>query len=336
MRGRPTRLGTGPLQGALEPTQRRRCSRGHPRPKRRFPLLGCACFGRADRHGVPRVRRRPARQKRHAAGQRRTAWSKPPRHRPGRGGGQWLQARLRGPDHDDGVRGHARSLPRFVHGAMDGTCTGRNRRGGKRRRAPGEPWTRVLDRVKRARPRLTEVPRRRVVACRRCFAPRKRVPPKNRRREHCTSGSVGVATRSRTSSCYAGDIRDITWCAATSTLPRQAAGATGRSEALGTREPHQHGGVGSVRKLARLPASRRAGAGSDDRANTREPLINVVRTHKPKRLSGLHQKVRGQVEGLPHHLPQLSSHRRTGGASLIHGTRAERGKPVSLPGESEP
>jgi hypothetical protein len=48
-----------------------------------------------------------------------------------------------------------------------------------------------------------------------------------------------------------------------------------------------------------------------------EPLINVVRTNKPKGLRGLDQKVRGQVEAFPHGLPQMSSHRRTGGASLI-------------------
>jgi hypothetical protein len=52
-------------------------------------------------------------------------------------------------------------------------------------------------------------------------------------------------------------------------------------------------------------------------ANRCEPLLNVVRTNKPKGLRGLDQKVRGQVEAFPHGLPQMSSHRRTGGASLI-------------------
>jgi hypothetical protein len=66
-------------------------------------------------------------------------------------------------------------------------------------------------------------------------------------------------------------------------------------------------------------------------ANTCEPLINVVRTNKPKGLTGLDQKVRGQAEVFPHCLPQMPGHRRTGGAYLIHGTCTERGKPVSLP-----
>jgi hypothetical protein len=66
-------------------------------------------------------------------------------------------------------------------------------------------------------------------------------------------------------------------------------------------------------------------------ANICELLLNVVRTNKPKGLRGLDQKVRGQVEAFPLRLPQMWCHRRTGGAYLIHGTRVERGKPVSLP-----
>ena len=65
-------------------------------------------------------------------------------------------------------------------------------------------------------------------------------------------------------------------------------------------------------------------------ANTSELPINVVRSNKPKGLPGLAQKGGGQVETLPHRLPQMLRHRRTGRAYLIHGTRAERGKPVSL------
>ena len=52
-------------------------------------------------------------------------------------------------------------------------------------------------------------------------------------------------------------------------------------------------------------------------ANASELLINVVRTNKPKGLTGLAQKGGGQVETFPHRLPQMSRHRRTGRASLI-------------------
>jgi len=49
-------------------------------------------------------------------------------------------------------------------------------------------------------------------------------------------------------------------------------------------------------------------------ANASELLINVVRTNKPKGLTGLAQKGGGQVETFPHRLPQMSRHRRTGRA----------------------
>ena len=57
--------------------------------------------------------------------------------------------------------------------------------------------------------------------------------------------------------------------------------------------------------------------GWDDMANICKPLINVVRANKPKGLRGLDQKVRDQVEAFLACLPQMSCHRRTGGAYLI-------------------
>ena len=39
--------------------------------------------------------------------------------------------------------------------------------------------------------------------------------------------------------------------------------------------------------------------------NRGEPLINVVTSNKPKRLTGLNQKVRGQVQVLLIHLSQM-------------------------------
>lgn len=54
--------------------------------------------------------------------------------------------------------------------------------------------------------------------------------------------------------------------------------------------------------------------GWDDMANTCESLINVVRSNEPKGLKGLDQKVGDQVEAFSHCLPQMSRHRRIGGA----------------------
>ena len=79
---------------------------------------------------------------------------------------------------------------RCCHGARAGPFTGLNRRGGQPRRAPGEPCPHGLDRVKSARPRRTEVPRRSVGACRLGLAPRQRGQPKTRMRKNCTAGTV--------------------------------------------------------------------------------------------------------------------------------------------------
>ena len=54
-----------------------------------------------------------------------------------------------------------------------------------------------------------------------------------------------------------------------------------------------------VRESRRLPASRRSGARVDGRANSSELPINVVRTSKPKALTGLNQKVSGLGLGAP-------------------------------------
>jgi RNA-directed DNA polymerase len=164
VRGFPNRLEQFNLQVALEKTPLRRFSRFHPSTKRRFTFLGFAFFWMPDRHGVPRVMRRTARKKLHAACQRLTEWIKPHRHLPGRAFFQRLHARRRGHSNDAGVRGNSRSLNRFCHWAMDWTFTWLNRRGGKQRSDTWAQFPHVLDRVKRARPRITEVPRRRVFA----------------------------------------------------------------------------------------------------------------------------------------------------------------------------
>jgi hypothetical protein len=46
--------------------------------------------------------------------------------------------------------------------------------------------------------------------------------------------------------------------------------------------------------------------------NIRKSLINVVNIDKPKMLTGLDQKVRGQVQVFGIHLTQMSRHRQRG------------------------
>ena len=67
-------------------------------------------------------------------------------------------------------------------------------------------------------------------------------------------------------------------------------------------------------------------------ANRSAPLINVgEEANKPQGLRGLHQQVRGQWQCSRITARRWSATGGEGGAYLIHGTRAERGKPVSLP-----
>jgi hypothetical protein len=106
-----------------------------------------------------------------------------------------------------------------------------------------------------------------------------------------TSGSEGIATRSYGCTCSDWfDHQDRTQCATTGTLPRRAAGAIWRCEALGTTHPHPKRVAGlPVRESRRLPASRRSGTRVDSRANSGELPINAVRTSEPKMLIGLNQ-----------------------------------------------
>jgi group II intron reverse transcriptase/maturase len=160
----PQRLKKFNLQVAPEKTHLRRFSRFHPSMKRRVTFLGFEFAWKADRHGVSRVMRRTARTKLQAACQRLTAWIKHHRHLPEREFFQRLNARLRGHYNYYGVRGNSHSLTRFFRWAIDGTFKWLNRRGGKQSSYTWGQFTRVLDRVKIARPCITEVKRRRVFA----------------------------------------------------------------------------------------------------------------------------------------------------------------------------
>jgi hypothetical protein len=152
------------LQVAPDKTHLVPFSRVHPSMRWRVTFLGFELYWMPDRQGVPRVTRRTARKKLHAAGRRITAGIKQHRHLPGHAFYQQLNLRVRGHYTYDGVHGNARSLYRFFERAMRCTFTWRNRRGGKRQRFTWEPFTQIWDRIRIARPRITEVKQRRVFA----------------------------------------------------------------------------------------------------------------------------------------------------------------------------
>jgi RNA-directed DNA polymerase len=160
----PKRLEKFNLQVAPEKTHLRRFSRFHPSMRRCCTFLGFEFTWTPDRQGVPRVTRRTARKKLQVACQRIMEWIKQHRHLPGREFFRRLKARLRGHYNYYGVRGNSRALHRFFNWAMDWTFKWLNRRSGTRKSYSWEQFTRVLDRVKIARPCITEVSRRRVFA----------------------------------------------------------------------------------------------------------------------------------------------------------------------------
>jgi len=160
----PKRLEKFNLQVAPEKTCLLRFSRLHPSKQRSFTLRGFEFFWSPDRQGVPRVMRRTARAKLQAACQRIKEWMRQHRHLPGGAFFQRLNARLRGHYTYDGGRGNARSLHRFFTWAMACTFKWRNRRGGKRKSFTWEQFAQALDRIRIARPRITEMRQRRVYA----------------------------------------------------------------------------------------------------------------------------------------------------------------------------
>ncbi len=163
-RGLPQRLAQCNRQVAPEKTHLLRCSRFHPSMRRRFTFLGFELYWMPDRQGVPRVKRRTARKKLQAACRRITAGIIQHRHLPGRAFSRQLNSRVRGHYTYDGLHGNSRSLSRFFERAMRRVFTWRHRRGGKRQSFTWEQFTQGWDRRGIARPRITEVTRRRVFA----------------------------------------------------------------------------------------------------------------------------------------------------------------------------
>ncbi len=155
----PKRLGKFKLEVAPEKTRILRFSRFHPGMTRRFPFLGFEFFWTEDRQGVPRVKRRTARKKLQSACRRIKAWIRANRHLPGQAFFNGLNARLRGHYRYYGVHGNSHALSRFVDWAIKCAFKWLNRRGGKRKS-------------------LT------------VHLARKRVQPRNRMQENCTSGTV--------------------------------------------------------------------------------------------------------------------------------------------------
>ena len=160
----PKRLEKFNLTLAPDKTRLLRFSRFHPSMRRRFSFLGFEFFWKEDRKGTPRVMRRTARKRLQGACRRIKEWIQSSRHLLARDFFDGLNRRLRGHYNYYGVHGNSRSLYRFFDWAKQCTFKWLNRRGGKRRSFTWARFAQLLEIVQIAKPRITEISRRRVIA----------------------------------------------------------------------------------------------------------------------------------------------------------------------------
>lgn len=157
----PKRLGKFHLETASEKTNILRFSRFHPGMARRFSFLGFEFFWNRDREGMPRVKRRTCRKKQQGACRRIKAWIRSNRHLPGGEFFKSLNRKLVGHYNYYGLRGNSLSMRSFFSVVRESVFKWLNRRGGKRKSFNGSRFDQILERVKIAWPRITEVSRRR-------------------------------------------------------------------------------------------------------------------------------------------------------------------------------
>jgi len=158
----PKRLGKFQLEVAEEKTRMLRFSRFHPSMKRRFTFLSFELYWFPDRQGVVRVMRRTSRKKLQGACRRIKEWIKEERHLPGRKFIVALNRRLIGHYNYYGVRGNSRSLWRFYQWSTECAFKWLNRRGGKRKSFTWKAFSRALQLLGIAKPRITEQKRQHV------------------------------------------------------------------------------------------------------------------------------------------------------------------------------
>ena len=160
----PKRLEKFNLTLAPEKTRLLRFSRFHPSMRRRFTFLGFEFFWKEDRKGTPRVMRRTARKRLQGACRRIKEWIQSSRHLLVRDFFDGLNRRLRGHYNYYGVRGQlALAVPllrlgQAVHLQMAESA---RRQATQLHLGSFRPAARI---VQIAKPRITEISRRRVIA----------------------------------------------------------------------------------------------------------------------------------------------------------------------------
>jgi RNA-directed DNA polymerase len=155
----PKRLSPFHLSVAVEKTRLIRFSRFHPGMQRRFVFLGFETYWMNDAKGNARVEQRTARKKLHSACRRIEEWIKLNRHLKGKAFIDALNRRLRGHYNYYNVPGNLTSLGRFYHWTIGCAFKWLNRRGGKRKSFTWEAFSKAIDLLGIAKPKMVVVNR---------------------------------------------------------------------------------------------------------------------------------------------------------------------------------
>jgi group II intron reverse transcriptase/maturase len=156
----PKRLSKFNLSVAPDKTAIIRFSRFHPGIKRRITFLGFEAYWMKDSTGVVKVKMRTARKKLQGACRRIKEWIKENRHLKGVGFIQALNRKLQGHYNYYNVPGNLYSLWRFYKWAVECAFKWLNRRGGKRKSFTRRVFTKAIDRLGIAKPKMVTVNRK--------------------------------------------------------------------------------------------------------------------------------------------------------------------------------
>jgi group II intron reverse transcriptase/maturase len=156
----PKRLSKFNLTVAPDKTAIIRFSRFHPGMQRRITFLGFEAYWMKDSNGVVKVKLRTARKKLQGACRRIKEWIKENRHLKGVGFIKALNRKLQGHYNYYNVPGNLHSLWRFYKWAVECAFKWLNRRGGKRKSFTWRVFTKAIDRLGIAKPKLVMVNRK--------------------------------------------------------------------------------------------------------------------------------------------------------------------------------
>jgi group II intron reverse transcriptase/maturase len=156
----PERLGKFNLEVAPDKTGILRFSRFHPGMQRRIVFLGFEVFWIKNNDGDVEVKVRTARKRLHGACRRIKEWIKENRHLKGIYFIKALNRKLQGHYNYYNVPGNLNSLWRFYRWAVECSFKWLNRRGGKRKSFTWKVFTKAIDRLGIAKPKMVMVNRR--------------------------------------------------------------------------------------------------------------------------------------------------------------------------------